>query len=1259
MKADQVHSQPIFLSYSSLQRPFAARLAADIKNAGFALWMDQFDIRSGENWDHAIAKAIDACAGVIAVLSPAYVASEICLNELERAQRAGLPIYPVLLERILNQADWPIVIQRRQYVDFTAWTTPLTYRARLTDLLGELHKHFAGQAGAIPDLETRYLNSLLAELESSRGVLEYVPLEAQAPERDPGRRREQDEWAFDILLDVKPGPFGERTTRLYEVDALAKEQPLLVLVGEAGAGKTTTLRWLARRSALARRAAPKLHPLPVLLSLGDWRDDRSFEDVLKSSCPPLREIDLSLAAGDLLLLLDGLNEMGAPGPEKVRAVRAWLDNLPVQPRCVMTCRSREYVDLKLSDVPTATLRDLDESQIRQFASRYLLSRASSFLAQVLPATPFGMDARSAIGDLARNPYMLSAFILLYQSSPDETLPTNTGALFAKLAGALWTREERRRRRSGQQQMADWGTARSALAGLALRMIEANESDDEHVARIVEILGGADLFDGAVQANLLMQNGDFARFHHDLLRCYFAAEALRDAAVETLRTWVRGHVPFWEPVAVAWSGISPDADGFLKRINWEDAAELIGRGYAASEEALRVPARRAMQELAVDHWRSFQPAMDALTQMGRAVVPLLLENLASAEPEMRAKIAFVLGRIGDPRAVDSLLVLVGDASTHVRSRAITALLNIGGERAVSALARHTAHESVEMRVAAAKAIGGLSHAGYLDSLIALLADRETSVRLATIESLGLLRDVRAADFVASFVDDDDPDIRASAVEALGRLGRPEDLDRASRALHDSVLKVRLAGIRSVQALGGAHASTLLIQACSDENKEVRELAAATLAETGDPESVDHLLSAFLESSPAVQRKIARALGRIGGLDVQNQLVERLRGDDASLWAPCAEALEVQGWTPLSNDDHVRWCAAKGRWAGCLALGSDAVPELRNVLRLGDDNRRRGTVEILRKLDWYPREPGLELFRYHVARVDWIRQDRMNPVELVSLSGWLSSIASDASPARAAVAEMLNQLDVAPCGTELNRALESSDVRIQYLATITAGMANCLDSADVLLSNLNAPAGASPVFEQGAIRAVSAQALGDLGFVFLTDLLEHASRDIKSGILTYSDASAIAAIQSAARIAGVSPVFNMIPASALGRKAAKPQEGWKFDVWLMFGFSDDSVMEKVPVSEAIRAIVNFDRSTLPAYSPFHSEVAYWELHKRMAALSLLWLSVFPREYISQPATKALRTMDQMAVEAILTQAHTWAGEHVVSFANAELERRGQAN
>jgi TIR domain len=166
-------SQPnaLFLSYRSVERPFAARLAADLKNAGFSVWIDCMDIRPGSAWDSATSDAIDGCSGLIAILSPSYLRSEICLNELARAQRAGRPVIPVLLEPLADETDWPLLIQRRQYVDFSEWADSARYRARLDDLLGEIHRAVADSAGALPDAETRYLNLLLAEMEAARGSI--------------------------------------------------------------------------------------------------------------------------------------------------------------------------------------------------------------------------------------------------------------------------------------------------------------------------------------------------------------------------------------------------------------------------------------------------------------------------------------------------------------------------------------------------------------------------------------------------------------------------------------------------------------------------------------------------------------------------------------------------------------------------------------------------------------------------------------------------------------------------------------------------------------------------------------------------------------------------------------------------------------------------------------------------------------------------------------------------------------------------------
>ena len=254
--------------------------------------------------------------------------------------------------------------------------------------------------------------------------------------------------------------------------------------------------------------------------------------------------------------------------------------------------------------------------------------------------------------------MLSALIYLNQAHPDELLPANPGVLFSKLVRALWVREERRRERCRLPSGAEWTRALPALASLALALVEGSGSEDVPVIQVAARLGD-ELFRAAVEASLLVQNGNFVRFQHALMGMYFAAEALAEADVETLDRWCRANVRQWEAIAVAWSGISSRAEEFLVHSNWQDAAELIGLGFVASETALKKHVARALEDLSVDHWRSFQPAMDALIRMGPPAVPLLIDAFGDANGDLRAKLAFVLGRIPDPRAASPLLASLDD------------------------------------------------------------------------------------------------------------------------------------------------------------------------------------------------------------------------------------------------------------------------------------------------------------------------------------------------------------------------------------------------------------------------------------------------------------------------------------------------------------------------------------------------------------------------------------------------------------------------
>src|SRR5690606_21354334 len=71
-------------------------------------------------------------------------------------------------------------IERQQYIDFSGWRDESVYAARLAELVDHFREQFADQFHDVPDAETRYLTSLVAELEATKSVVELVDLSHQA-----------------------------------------------------------------------------------------------------------------------------------------------------------------------------------------------------------------------------------------------------------------------------------------------------------------------------------------------------------------------------------------------------------------------------------------------------------------------------------------------------------------------------------------------------------------------------------------------------------------------------------------------------------------------------------------------------------------------------------------------------------------------------------------------------------------------------------------------------------------------------------------------------------------------------------------------------------------------------------------------------------------------------------------------------------------------------------------------------------------------
>lgn len=168
----------IFISYRSLERSFAERIAEHLTLVGWQVWFDQQGgISPGQDWERMIEQAIDdpMTVAVIPILSPEYLLSNVCMRELRRADRVGKAILPLLLADI---PSFPLSVQDLQYIDFRDQklfaANMIKLLAGLQKLVGEREpKVTARQAPMknIDQLKLKRLQQQMAQYEEEIGAV--------------------------------------------------------------------------------------------------------------------------------------------------------------------------------------------------------------------------------------------------------------------------------------------------------------------------------------------------------------------------------------------------------------------------------------------------------------------------------------------------------------------------------------------------------------------------------------------------------------------------------------------------------------------------------------------------------------------------------------------------------------------------------------------------------------------------------------------------------------------------------------------------------------------------------------------------------------------------------------------------------------------------------------------------------------------------------------------------------------------------------
>ena len=413
--------------------------------------------------------------------------------------------------------------------------------------------------------------------------------------------------------------FGtEGPVKRVPIDDLRKavaEHPRLVLLGEPGSGKTTTLWRLAYDYAIAALSDPQA-PLPLLAPLGAYTGPEPAQRYVQGYFGELGAfLPDYLKSSRAILLLDGLNEMPQKDyRDRVKRIQALLDLYP-SASVVVTCRALDYVEsLRLEKLE---IKPLDTERQRAYLHRYLDVREGEKLfwllagegvarlwdvwqgaggtweqfltAEKMPDGMYKLTSGTWDGGgqrmlwqhlregwlppmwaLGQNPFMLVMLAQVYASQ--GTLPQNRGKLFTAFADTLLERE---RELSNPEQWPGSDTLQRSLSRLAFAMQGSGERGTavERVWALKQMGDGVDperMLYLAASATLLDTSGEKMRFVHQLIQEYFAALALGERLEqdEDLRHyWPKGWVDpsGWEETCVLLAGILPDMTPLVKQL----------------------------------------------------------------------------------------------------------------------------------------------------------------------------------------------------------------------------------------------------------------------------------------------------------------------------------------------------------------------------------------------------------------------------------------------------------------------------------------------------------------------------------------------------------------------------------------------------------------------------------------------------------------------------------------------------------------------
>jgi len=426
----------------------------------------------------------------------------------------------------------------------------------------------------------------------------------------------------------------------------------------------------------------------------------------------------------------------------------------------------------------------------------------------------------------------------------------------------------------------------------------------------------------------------------------------------------------------------------------------------------------------EQFQWYSCAAEALVKIGKPAVLPLIELIENNHFKWRMAPIWILGKIGDDRAIEPLLLLLKNKNDLFREKAAQALDNIGwipgndeegalywiskkqfnncvkmGRPAARALTRFLQNENelfrfhvekalIKIGPQAVEALTACFESGdtvVCESVMSILnkiglvavkpliaALKADNVHIRKYSSLTLLKiGFSAVEFLVEALSDKNHIIRSESARLLDNFNWKADTVEL-RTLYYIAKKQFEKCVET-----GSPALNQLSKFLFDKNKIVRKKVIETIEKIGDLQSIDLIVKTLGDSSPSVRQTAIKCLAHIGTPAVK-KIIPLLRSKEFYVQDAAAETLTL--------------------------IGVPSIKYLIPLLHDNDEMLRVLATCILEDIDWKPGRDETGAW-YWITKREWQQCKKIGPAAIKPL---LNSLHNEDVDIRIGAAQTLGEL-----------------------------------------------------------------------------------------------------------------------------------------------------------------------------------------------------------------------------------------------------------